>query len=75
MAASSCFAINFSWAKQAMQTLIMQVIVEIIPRARWDMSCLLEILCFHIYEYEPRFFPPAMQMGHSHLGQGMDWGM
>lgn len=56
MDASSCFAINFSWAKKAMQTLIMQVIVESIPRARWDMSCLLEILCFHISEYEPGFF-------------------
>lgn len=56
-----------------MQTLIMQVIVESIPRAQQDMSCLLELVCFHISEYEPGFFPLAMRMGHSHLGQGMDW--
>lgn len=73
MDARSCFAINFSWAKKAMQTLIMQVIVESIPRAWWDMSCILEILCFHISEYELGFFSPAMRMGYSHLGQGMDW--
>lgn len=34
MDTSSCFAINFSWAKKAKETLIMQVTVESIPRAR-----------------------------------------